>query len=202
MEKIDYHLKNWDKGNFLPLKKDGKIYYGGYQGWLGLLGISNFYIDRSCAVTALTNYIAYEKLASKKTSLSLEDYNRLQEKIYRYLRPRPWGVISIGLVDRAMKKFARENKLDLRAKIKSGDFTRANVLNYIREGLEANKPILILTWNSPIKDLSYHWVTLTRLYEEENKLKMVVSTWGEQRIYSFDEWFDGPSLYKGLIYWE
>ena len=46
-------LDDWDTGAFLPIKDDGGgIYYGGYQGWLTNVGVSEFYANRSCGVTA------------------------------------------------------------------------------------------------------------------------------------------------------
>lgn len=63
-------------------------------------------------------------------------------------------------------------------------------------------PVLLLTWNSPIADLSTHWVTVTRIYNNGSATKIVTSNWAEKQIYDFSTWVNGSSIYKGVIYFE
>ena len=46
-------LKRSKKGEFVPVIKNNKIYYGGYQNDLKEVGVSKFYRDRSCVVIPL-----------------------------------------------------------------------------------------------------------------------------------------------------
>lgn len=75
-----------------------------------------------------------------------------------------------------------------------------DVLNYMRTGLNAESPVLVLNWNSPIADLDWHWVTVTKIYGDNVSMYMVTSNWGERETYDFNTWVNGSSVYKGTIY--
>lgn len=60
-EEITYgELDDRTVGSFIPIPaSNGGYYYGGYQGWLTEQGVSQFYANRSCGVTAAANMMYY-----------------------------------------------------------------------------------------------------------------------------------------------
>lgn len=205
MENFKIIIKTHGEEGFLPICKDGTTYYGGYQGWLKDEGIKEFYSNRSCSVTAASNFflhMIYCKDHKEMEKIDYKIFNFYQKEIYRYIRPRPSGIISIGILDRSFSKYVKEKGLNFKKVVFKGEFSRANVLNYIKSALEKNLPVLLLTWGSELKELSYHWITIIGLYSSDGHIVMVSSNWGELREYDFNRWFDSFSLYKGLIYWD
>lgn len=60
---------------------------------------------------------------------------------------------------------------------------------------------MMVTWNSRIANLAYHWVTITGYYvTNQGKHYIVTSNWGKEEEFSLDEWYEEKSLYKGLLY--
>ena len=60
-EEITYgELDDCTVGSFIPIPaSNGGYYYGGYQDWLTEQGVSQFYANRSCGVTAAANVMYY-----------------------------------------------------------------------------------------------------------------------------------------------
>ena len=203
-------LDDWDTGAFLPIKDDGGgIYYGGYQGWLTNVGVSEFYANRSCGVTAASNMFCYMsshvsgmKGLYTKSGITKSEFNAFQKDVYDTISPAVWGIPTVdSLISRA-EEFASNHKVDLKATRSSSAWSEVNVRKYIATGLNKESPVLLLTWNSPIPDLEQHWVTVTRIYDAGSGTKMVTSNWAGKEIYDFPTWVNGGSLYKGVIYFE
>lgn len=203
-------LDDWDTGNFLPIKDDnGTIYYGGYQGWLTNIGVSEFYANRSCGVTAasnmfcyMSNHVAGMEGLYTKSDLSKSNFNAFQKEVYNTISPAIWGIPTLNSLISRAEEFASQHNVDLKATRSSSSWTENNVKNYIATGLNKESPVLMLTWNSPIPDLKEHWVTITRIYNAGSGTKIVTSNWGGKEIYDFSTWVNGSSVYKGIIYFE
>ncbi len=214
-------LKNWEIGKFVPVVDvaTGKAYYGGYQNWLMDEGVSQFYADRSCGVTAITNMLVYmaQNMPDKANLLSTtvkqsmdagiitikkSDYSALQKSVYKQIIPVVWGVPTIHTIVERVQNFALKRGVKLKAVKNSKTWSEPNIRDFIARGLNKNCPVLLLTWNTSITDLNLHWVTITRLFETETGTKMVTSNWGHKQIFDFSAWVNGPSLHKGLVYFE
>ena len=203
-------LDNWDSGDFLPItESNGSYYYGGYQGWLTSEGISQFYADRSCGVTAAANMLCYmaDNVSGMsdlytQSGISKAQFNAFQRDVYDYLSPAIWGVPTLDALIDGVEDYATDQGVDLTATRSSASWTETNVRSYIAGGLNKESPVLLLTWNSPIADLSMHWVTITRIYDGGSGVKLVTSNWAEKQTYDFSTWVNGSSLYKGVIYFE
>lgn len=208
-------LINWESGKFVPVVA-GRTYYGGHQRWLLDEGVSKFYSDRSCGVTAITNMLIYmaqnrpdkARLISKNHNLVNEqcikksDYSALQKSVYNRILPAIWGVPTVNTLTSRVQKFALERGVSLKVVKYTKVWTEANVKAFIATGLNKNCPVLLLTWNSVIPDLKLHWVTVTHLYETETGTKMVTSNWGNMQTYDFTAWVNGSSFYRGVVYFE
>lgn len=69
-------LKRSKKGEFVPVVRKNKIYFGGFQNMLKDIGVSKFYRDRSCVVTAFTNTYLY--LFKDGEKFSYDEFNDYQ----------------------------------------------------------------------------------------------------------------------------
>lgn len=202
-------LANWDSGKFVPVSISSGYYYGGYQGWLTDEGVSQFYADRSCGVTAASNMFHYmaKNVSGKsklydKPGITKANFNSFQKDVYGYISPAIWGVPTLDTMISRVESFASAKGVSLKATKSSASWTESNVRSYVAGGLNKQSPVLLLTWNSPIPDLSMHWVTVTRLYNSGSGAKMITSNWAEKQTYDFSTWVNGSSVYKGVIYFE
>jgi hypothetical protein len=201
-------LKDWDTGAFLPITEGTGIYYGGWQGWLTSEGVSQFHADRSCGVTASSNALCYlakhdpqkAKLYTKP-DLSKKSFSQHQNDVFEYVTPAAWGVPTVDALADRVVKFAQSRGVKLTPRIQDKPWKIENVRPYMTSALNLNKPVLLLTWNSPIKDLGMHWITVTAYFKDGTE-KILTSNWGAKTIYDFTTWFEGKSLYKGLVYFE
>lgn len=210
---INYgQLDNWDEGDFVPvIAADGnRVCYGGWQSWLQDEGVSKFYANRSCGVTAAANMMHYlsENVSGMddlytRTGIRQSQFSAFQKDVYDYLSPAVWGIPDIQTMARRVESFAEDQGVELNAVIKDIEWTESTARNYIVAGLREECPVLLLTWNSPSEeDLDMHWVTVTRVYDSGSGTKMVTSNWSEKEIYDFSAWVNSTSLYKGLLYFK
>lgn len=204
-------LNSWDIFEFVPVRLDGtnSYYYGGFQGWLTDEGVSSFYANRSCGVTAAANMMQYmsENISGMsnlytRSNMYKSEFSKYQKDVYDYLSPAIWGIPGLNtLIDR-VKDFASDQGVTLIENTASSIWNETNVRNYIAEGLNNERPVLLITWNSVIPDLEEHWVTVTRIYGSYGNTKMLTSNWGGKAEYDFSLWVSGSSLYKGVIYFD
>ena len=202
-------LKNWDTGAFVPISDSGGIYYGGYQGWLTDENISKFWADRSCGLTAAANMFYYmAKNVSgmsalyTKSDISKASFSAFQRQIYDHsLSPAVYGIPGSSTMKRKVENWASYRDVPLRGRQFKGTWNVANVRNYIIAGLNAERPVLLQSWNSPIPNLSWHWVTVTRIYRDSAD-KILTSNWGKKAVYDFETWCKSPGIYKSVLYFD
>ena len=209
-EEITYgELDDCTVGSFIPIPaSNGGYYYGGYQDWLTEQGVSQFYANRSCGVTAAANVMYYmathisgkSALYNQTGSLTKAKFNAFQRSVYDYLNPSIIGVPTLNSMINGVVDYAASRGVTLTPITSPASWTHSNVLNYMRTGLNAESPVLVLNWNSPIADLDWHWVTVTKIYGDNVSMYMVTSNWGERETYDFNTWVNGSSVYKGTIY--
>ncbi|MDR1542411.1 MAG: hypothetical protein LBU32_31435 [Clostridiales bacterium] len=201
-------LKDWDVGKFVPVAEGAGVYYGGWQGWLTDEGVSQFDADRSCGVAASSNTLCYmarhapgRSALYTKPDLSRKSYSAFQKDIFEFISPKAWGVPTVDILIGRVLKYAESRKVKITPhKVDSG-WNIDTVRPYLSNALNDDKPVMLLTWNSPIKDLQMHWVTVTAYYKDGTE-KILTSNWGGKVEYDFTTWFGGNSLYKGLIYFD
>lgn len=195
-------------GRFVPIpKENGGYYYGGYQAWLTDEGVSKFFADRSCGVTAAANMMYYmathdpgKAALYTQNGLTKSKFSSFQRTLYNYLTPSLAGIPTATNMISGIRDYARSRGVTLTLMTSPTNWTHSTVLNYMKTGLNVNSPVLMLNWNSPIPDLVAHWVTVTRIYGDNVSMYMVASTWGEQVTYDFNTWVNGSSVYKSVFY--
>jgi len=202
-------LRNWQIGRFVPVAAgSNQFWYGGWQGWLTDEGISQFFADRSCGVTAAANvfhYMAHNVSGMsnlyRRNGTSRAQFSAFQREVYDYLSPAVWGIPTLSTMISRVENFASSQNVALTANRDSSAWNATNVRNYIARGLNRERPVMLLTWNSPIPDLSMHLVTITRIYDSGGSTKILTSNWGNQTEYDFTTWVNGAtSLYRAVIF--
>lgn len=182
------------------------IHYGGYQGWLSSGGyVSKFWSDRSCGVIAACNTLFYmsrkNQLNDEQSNITNENFMDLALYLYKYLKPKMYGIPTVPVMINGLNKYAESMNFEINPFLLVNPSTKLGTVEYIKHALKRNYPIMMLTWNSKINNLKYHWVTITGYYcTKAGEHYIVTSNWGKQEVFSLDQWFDEKSLYKGLLY--
>jgi len=206
-------LTMWDQFQFVPVKEGTGYYYGGFQGWLANSSyitnpITQHLANRSCGVTAASNLLHYFAKEKGKSVLyapatnSINDFTKHMRSVYEYLSPALWGIPGIDRMKTGVMDYGLSKGIYLTPVLDNSSFTKANVVNYIRTGLNSNSPVLLVTWDTDVSDLGWHWVTLTRYYEDAGTRYITTSNWAGKVTYSFDAWFDAGSMYMGVLYFK
>jgi hypothetical protein len=204
-------LKKTAVGWFVPIVDGPTLYYGGYQDWLTHENVPQFFADRSCGVTACANMLTYMGFlggysgfsSPNVTDIPIGIFSGFQKSLYKALHPTIFGLPSQNYLIWGLRHFFKANGIRLGACKRRGAFTYENVKNYIIEGLSNDCPVLMLTWNTPIRQLRWHWVTITGIYRDvDNHIKIITSNWGSKRDYDFDEWFYSWSFCKRVLYFD
>lgn len=189
------YLKNYRE--FVNIDNDN---YGGKQKWLYEEGkLTKYQADRSCGLIAAVNTMIY--MYGKNKLMEKEDYINHVLSLHKYLKPRIYGLPTVSVMVKGLNKYAENINLNLAHFILENPSSKLRTIEYIKEGLEKNSPIMMLTWNSNIKNLRFHWVTITGYFLTElGESYIVTSNWGRKEIFSLDKWFDEKVFYKALLY--
>lgn len=184
-------------------------YYGGDQAWLFNEGyISKFQANRSCGVVAASNVFHYMSKYNSKIKLN-QDYGNISKEsflentmlIYKFIRPRLYGIPTVGVMKRGLKKFGKSINGEIKTYELINPSNTIETINFISKGIANNNPIMMITWNTKIKNLNNHWVTITGYYKTISGEHFVVtSNWGRKESFSIDKWLEHKSFYKGLFY--
>lgn len=201
----DFYIKGYESFSLVENK-----YYGGNQEWLNSHNFTTkFWADRACGVVAAANILAYKadnlniySLYPYKTRCK-EDFTKHINDVYMFINPALYGVPTVGNMTKGFLRFGEARGVKFEPVYFKDKWTLENIANYIKAGLRENNPIMLLTWNTQIKELRNHWVTITRFYRTRDGMSYILtSNWGRMKTYSLDKWFYKYSLYKGVIYFK
>mgnify|MGYP006926284741 CR=1 FL=1 len=190
--------------DFVPVIKNRKKYYGGHQEWLKYAGLSKFFRDRSCVVTAFTNCFFYQ---FKKGPVDFYEYNNTQYAFYKRLRPKANGVpTATNLLKRIdIINHALDLRLSYR-KIEGNlikDLSLKELVDFIGEGLSKDSPVILINWLSRQVDVtSHHGLCITEMNEKNGKHELVVSSWGRRYKFYLEDFYRQKRTYTGLIFFE
>ncbi|MFW6678933.1 N-acetylmuramoyl-L-alanine amidase family protein [Lacrimispora sp. AGF001] len=222
-----------DSKRFVEITDGSTKFYGGDQSWFDWLDDEkrNNAKYGGCGTVASANIVAY--LAKHKSSYAdlykYPDYKKTNfllhmKEMYEYVTPhhigeKTFGVWPVSVLVDGIERFASDKGVELNAVKKYDYFTRENIIDYIKEGLEKDSPVAMLigaggsrnvTITYPNDDeadgnsFKLHWVTITELELDEtnDKAKVKVSSWGGWGEVDLDEYIQGEWLYQGLRYFE
>lgn len=192
-----------DYGNFISIKEGLHINYGGYQEWFE----SSINKKVGCAAVAAANITAFlsnnkemKKLYSYK-DFSKDEFIKHMEEIIKYVIPNEeFGVISAMYFMDRVKKFANDKGVKLNGKFITIVEPYNKIEEFIIAGLKNNLPIALLMYkNEKLFKYDWHWVTITRLYKNEENIYLTISTWGERRVINMKDFYN-HSAYGALVY--
>lgn len=222
-----------DSKRFVEITDGNTKYYGGNQDWFDWLDTEKNDNARlgGCGTVASANIVAY--LAKHNSTYAnlykYSDYKKSNfllhmKEMYEFVTPRhigkkTLGVWPVSVLADGIERFASNKGVELNAVRKYDSFTRDNIIEYIKEGLEKDSPVAMLigaggssnvtiTYPNGRKDTGtsfvLHWVTITELEINEinNKAKVKVSSWGGWGEVDLDEYIQNEWLYQGLQYFE
>ncbi|WP_299034672.1 hypothetical protein [uncultured Anaerococcus sp.] len=188
--------------DFVPVIRDGSKYYGGHQEWLKYAGLSKFFRDRSCVVTAFTNTFFY---LFKKGEVDFNQYNRVQYEFYKRLRPKANGVPTAKSLLKRIDIINDVLELNLSYRMIEGRIVKRlsldEMISFINEGLGKDTPVILINWLSKDIDvMSHHGLCITEMNEKGGKHELVVSSWGRRHRFFLEDFYNQARTYTGLIY--
>ncbi len=198
-------LKRSKKGEFVPVLRKNKIYFGGFQNMLKDMGVKKFYRDRSCVVTAFTNTYLY--LFKDGEKFSYDEFNDYQYWFFKILKPKIYGIPTARVLDFKLNKIRSSYHLKLKSHILE-DFplkrkTIDEIANFISKAISKDLPLIFFNWTSrSIELMKHHGVTITEIEKYNDDYKITISSWGKMYKISLKKFLMQKRTYTGLIYFE
>lgn len=197
-------MKIKESNYFVPVLKEGATYYGGHQEWLKELGLSKFFRDRACVVTAFTNVYFY---MFERGLVDFKTYNDMQYKFYRRLRPKANGVPTASSLLRRIRILNHQMNLGLSYRILEENLLKKVSLEkkiaFIEEALAKDSPVILINWLSrDIDIMSHHGLVITEMNKKNDKHELVVSSWDRRYSFYLEDFDKSLRTYTGLIYFE
>ncbi len=181
------------------------VHYGGNQLWFYEYYGKKKYSNTGCGVVASANsliYLAFSRSEYRELYpfdiLNKDNYSEYLLLISRNIKPRRYGIPTIGVLKNGMKGYSKRVGISLNSESISLTYGINKIVEFIKSGLIKDTPILSIYWNHKNRILNNHWVTITGL-ELGEKPKIIISSWGEKYSIEIDKFFYN-SVYNGLIY--
>lgn len=198
-------LKKSLKGDFVPIRENGKLLYGGYQNMLEKKGVVKFYRDRSCVVTAFTNVYLY--LFRNDKIFDFDDYNYYQYWFFKVLKPKIYGIPTARILDFKLNRLRNSYHLKLKSHIlEDSPISRKSIediAKFINGGLSKDLPVIFFNWLSIKYDfMNHHGVTITELIKKDEDYILTLSSWARLYKISLIDFLKQARTYTGFIYFE
>lgn len=191
--------------DFLKIYDGKRPYYGGTQSWF-----KNSVLRKvGCSIVAAANITAYiakemkNKILYNYDDMSKDNFLDHMESVAKFIHPDvKKGVTSVSYFDKEVVEFAKDKGVTMQAHMITTEDDFENVRLFVKEGLSKNQPIaLLMLENSTLKEFDWHWMTVTKLFENMDKSYVDFSTWGERRIFTLDDFYKYSS-FGALTYFE
>lgn len=194
-----------DSIDFLKVYDGKRSYYGGTQSWFK----DNKLRRVGCSIVAAANISAYiaktmkNKILYNYEDMSKNNFLEHMESISKFIHPdEEKGVTSISYFDNEVKRFFENRGVIMKADMITTEDDFENVRYFIKEALSKNKPVaLLMLKNNVLKEFDWHWMTVTRIFENGDKTYLDFSTWGERRIFTLEDYYKYSS-FGALSYFE
>ena len=194
-----------DSIDFLKVYDGKRSYYGGTQSWFK----DNKLRRVGCSIVAAANISAYiaktmkNKILYNYEDMSKNNFLEHMESISKFIHPdEEKGVTSISYFDNEVKRFFENRGVIMKADMITTEDDFENVRYFIKEALSKNKPVaLLMLKNNGLKEFDWHWMTVTRIFENGDKTYLDFSTWGERRIFTLEDFYKYSS-FGALSYFE
>ncbi|HJC50230.1 MAG TPA: hypothetical protein H9754_06595 [Candidatus Anaerostipes avistercoris] len=189
------------------ITRNGKIVgYGGNQEWFSgefqrLAGCGSVTGSNLAAIYAASDENMKPLYDPKTDPYCKEEYLKLMETMYAYMKPGFMGYPLIGRFARDFVRYAGNRGILLSPEKLFLPKKKEQSLNFILGAIKAGDPVAFLILRHParwLREDNWHWVTITG-YDEENHT-LIWSNCGEREVISWDQLFD-PRLkyYVGMV---
>ncbi|GKX29572.1 hypothetical protein SH1V18_20520 [Vallitalea longa] len=208
-----------DEINFVKIQDSSdssKYYYGGDQSWFS----SPYTTSNSCGAVAAANITAYNAKrypsaygdlyngSGKDTGIfSQNNFISHMEKLYDCMDPGLIGVPSCSEFKSGMSDYFNDclvctlNAFDINT-------SRYDVfIEGVTEGLSHGAPIAFIFWDaengSVSTDFSFHWITMTKYYKDNNSEieYFACSSWGTRYSLPLYDYWWSYYIEGGVYYW-
>ena len=210
-----YALKNAD---FIRITDENALFYGGAQSWVA----DGFSQNGGCGVVAAANILAYLALSDEKyfalypkKTFSKSDFTAFMTEIQDFVRIRnffgkPLGVWGKRRFERGVLSYAKSRGIELSA----ASAKCKGAADFIKSSLLEDKPVaMLIGLNKRLKKVrceypsggaifgsfERHWVTITELIADGEKIMLKVSSWGAAAYIELSDFIEGEKLYSALI---
>jgi hypothetical protein len=125
------------------------------------------------------------------------------ESVAEYVYPdKDLGIISsLYFMDRFIN-FANSRGVKVKSNWITTEEDFDKIKDFIKVALLKDIPVaLLMLKNRRLKEFDWHWMTIIKLFENENKTYLTVSTWGERRVITLEDFYI-YSHYGTLTYFD
>ncbi len=204
----------------LSISDSKSVCFGGNQDWFPEKDKQK----RGCGIVAAGNIFMYMAGTAPEYSplyrgeRTKADFTSHIGEISRYLKAGSFGIWGTMRFVFGAVAFARSRGVALAPKKLTAVFTVRKAAQFIKEGLEMDKPIaMLIGFNKRLNSvicafphgsytcsLNKHWVTVTELREDvsSGKFTVRVSTWGASADIDLEDYVRGERFCKKLVYFK
>ncbi|MGN0620151.1 MAG: hypothetical protein ACI4J7_14145 [Ruminiclostridium sp.] len=193
--------------------------FGGNQDWFP----EKSKRKKGCGIVAAGNIFMYMAGTAPEYSplyrgeRTKADFTNHIGEISRYLKAGSFGIWGTKRFTSGALAFAGSRGVALAPKKLTAGFTAKAAAQFIKEGLENDRPIaMLIGFNKRLKgvscdfpggscycSLNAHWVTVTELREnQDGKFTVRVSTWGASADIDLEDYVRGERFCKKLVYFK
>ncbi len=201
-----YKLNSEKDKKFLEIIEEDKTFYGGQQKWHG----RKSKVINGCGPVSSANILAYLSIKDPKYKnlysgdFTREDFKNFQLEVYDFISPGLLGLISINKFVNKTLEYAHKKGVDLKYQkliSRNKNFNYLSSYNFIINALLKDLPVAAFNLD-PRKnlDFSWHWLVITGIYEENNKIRLIVSSWGKRFDIDFFDYYKSMKFGGGLVY--
>lgn len=186
------------KSDFIKIYDGRRPYYGGNQIWFKDSSLRK----AGCSVVAAANITAYLSLTMRNKNLydyenmTKDNFTKHMESIAEFICPDEInGVTSVYYFNEKVREFAESKGVMIKPHTITTENDFEGIKNFIKTALKENKPVaLLMLKNEVLKEFDWHWMTITRLFENMDKNYIDFSTWGERRIFTLEDFYKYSSF--------
>ena len=136
-------------------------------------------------------------------SMTIKDYDEYSMILKPYIRPRFNGVTRLSIFTEGFGRYLKDRGYEAEFELCVGKDDSDKARDFIIEALSRNLPVacLILSHRDPdLKDLNWHWFSLTGYEYVDGRFCVVYHTYGEKLTVDFEKlWNTGSPIKGGLV---
>lgn len=187
-------------------------YFGGTQDWYA----TDWSQRAGCGPTCASNVLAY--LAFTRPSLRglygydtmhKTDFSKHMEEVYRFVTPGTMGLNHVEMFSDGVANFARNRGILLEPHVFSvqSNMVRnrphvSELMAFVKAGIASDCPLGFLNLTrGRVKNLqSWHWITITTVDMDENRIIAEASDEGHKISFDLRLWYFTTRMRGGLVY--